>query len=228
MSYELRAVIGDFDLLRSVTAETGEAVVVPLRQRMGLLPVADRPLGTTLARWSAGGPLAVVAAEFFGGVGEQSAAVWRGGAREWGPVRSRDFTGARTEWPVNAALARIGVVARGADDLFAELGLGRERDMDGWRRAGRETGRVGSYEEWAAEEDRAVSAAVEAERRRRVEGVPAALDGREVMALLGLPPGPSVGAATRHLRELHLELGPLARAEAVARLRSWAREQGLA
>lgn len=50
------------------------------------------------------------------------------------------------------------------------------------------------------------------------------LDGHQIMALLGLKPGPDVGRAWRHLKELRLERGPLSREEAEAELRRWARE----
>ena len=53
------------------------------------------------------------------------------------------------------------------------------------------------------------------------------LDGNEIMAILGLPPGPLVGQAWRHLKELRLDRGPLPHDEAVAELRRWAAEQGL-
>ena len=53
------------------------------------------------------------------------------------------------------------------------------------------------------------------------------LDGNEIMALLGLPPGPLVGAAWRHLKELRLDRGPLPHDEAVAELLRWARDRGL-
>jgi poly(A) polymerase len=53
------------------------------------------------------------------------------------------------------------------------------------------------------------------------------LDGNEIMAELGLPPGPLVGRAYRHLLELRMEHGPLGRARAVDELRRWAAEQGL-
>ena len=53
------------------------------------------------------------------------------------------------------------------------------------------------------------------------------LDGNEIMRLLGLPPGPLVGAAWRHLKELRLDRGPLSYDEAVAELLRWARERGL-
>jgi len=44
------------------------------------------------------------------------------------------------------------------------------------------------------------------------------------MELLGLSPGPLVGQAWRHLKELRLERGPLGHDEAVAELRRWADE----
>jgi poly(A) polymerase len=53
------------------------------------------------------------------------------------------------------------------------------------------------------------------------------LDGNAIMELLGIPPGPVVGAAWRHLKELRLERGPLSREEAAEELRRWARDQGL-
>jgi len=53
------------------------------------------------------------------------------------------------------------------------------------------------------------------------------LDGNAIMQLLGLSPGPTVGKAWRHLKELRLERGPLSRQEAEAELLSWAREQGI-
>ena len=56
---------------------------------------------------------------------------------------------------------------------------------------------------------------------------PAPLDGRQVMELLGIPPGPLVGKALSHLLELRLDRGPMSEEEAVAALLDWAREQGL-
>jgi poly(A) polymerase len=53
------------------------------------------------------------------------------------------------------------------------------------------------------------------------------LDGNEIMRLLGIPPGPLVGEAWRHLKELRLERGPLEHDEAVAELHRWAAGKGL-
>ena len=51
------------------------------------------------------------------------------------------------------------------------------------------------------------------------------LDGNDIMELLGLPPGPQVGRAYRHMLEVRLEQGPLTRAAAEAELRRWWSEQ---
>jgi poly(A) polymerase len=53
------------------------------------------------------------------------------------------------------------------------------------------------------------------------------LDGNEIMELLGIPPGPLVGQAYRHLLELRLDEGPLGHDRAVQELLGWAREAGL-
>ncbi len=53
------------------------------------------------------------------------------------------------------------------------------------------------------------------------------LDGNAIMELLGVPAGPVVGRAWKHLKELRLERGPLDRDEAEAELQRWARADGL-
>ncbi|GAA3977469.1 hypothetical protein GCM10023085_69860 [Actinomadura viridis] len=256
MPYELDAVIGPFDLLRKATGQVREAVVAPLHRRLGLLPVT-RPLLEELAappvrdgagrrftllspglaqlvgRWSREAPVAYVEASFFGGDGYQTAAVWRSGGMAWGPAHTWDFSGPRHEWPINAALARLGVGVDGPPptpyhDLFAEVGLARERENDGWLSAGREAAWAAGYDEWQAarlaERERRARAAAESERHRRLPDVPVPLDGRQVMEVLGLPPGPRGGAAVRHLQDLCIERGPLTPAEGVTALRAWAAE----
>ena len=47
------------------------------------------------------------------------------------------------------------------------------------------------------------------------------LDGNAIMELLGLEPGPEVGAAWKFLKELRLDRGPLDRDEAEAELTKW-------
>jgi poly(A) polymerase len=52
------------------------------------------------------------------------------------------------------------------------------------------------------------------------------LDGNEIMAALGIPPGPVVGRAYKHLLELRIEQGPLGRERALAELTRWYAENG--
>ncbi|MEZ5373495.1 MAG: CCA tRNA nucleotidyltransferase [Microthrixaceae bacterium] len=52
------------------------------------------------------------------------------------------------------------------------------------------------------------------------------LDGRAVIEILGIEPGPQVGKALAHLLELRLEEGPLDRERAEAELRAWWAEHG--
>jgi poly(A) polymerase len=51
------------------------------------------------------------------------------------------------------------------------------------------------------------------------------LDGKDVMEHLGVPPGPIVGRAMRHLLEARLDEGPLDRDQALARLDEWWADQ---
>jgi poly(A) polymerase len=53
------------------------------------------------------------------------------------------------------------------------------------------------------------------------------LDGNQIMEILGIPAGPQVGAAYRHLLELRLDNGPMSYDEARAALLDWAAAEGL-
>jgi poly(A) polymerase len=53
------------------------------------------------------------------------------------------------------------------------------------------------------------------------------LDGRQVMAYLGVPPGRIIGEALDFLLELRLDEGPIDESDAYAHLAAWARERGI-
>ncbi|WP_232661840.1 CCA tRNA nucleotidyltransferase [Pseudonocardia sp. TRM90224] len=53
------------------------------------------------------------------------------------------------------------------------------------------------------------------------------LDGNAIMELLGIPPGPLVGKAYKHLLALRMERGPLTHDEAEAELKAWAEANGI-
>jgi hypothetical protein len=170
MSYVLHGVIGDFDLLRSLSGGSPGAVVAPLRQRLGLLPVTtkvfhelagvrrDGPFelmspafAEKLKDWSRSGGVVYVEADFWAGDGSQTAALWEDGRRTWGPEQAWIPGGPpRRDWPINAVLARLGAVGKGALDLFEAVGFGQERDMEGWRRAGLRALDVADYDAWEA------------------------------------------------------------------------------
>lgn len=63
--------------------------------------------------------------------------------------------------------------------------------------------------------------------RHELEATRPDLDGLQVMAWLGIPPGPLVGEARELLLEARLEEGPLDEDEAYRRLDEWAAERGL-
>jgi len=60
-----------------------------------------------------------------------------------------------------------------------------------------------------------------------LEALRPALDGDEIMAHLGIPPGPLVGEAWRFLMEVRLDRGPIPAEEATRLLDEWARERGI-
>ena len=69
-----------------------------------------------------------------------------------------------------------------------------------------------------------IAALAEAEELDRLRP---ALDGNEIMAALGVGPGPIVGRAWKHLLELRIEQGPMSTDEALTELRRWAADQGI-
>ncbi|HET6209575.1 MAG TPA: HD domain-containing protein, partial [Jatrophihabitans sp.] len=62
--------------------------------------------------------------------------------------------------------------------------------------------------------------------QEELEAIRPDLDGTEIMAILGIPPGPLVGQAYRYLLGLRMERGPLAHDVAVAELTAWYAAQG--
>jgi poly(A) polymerase len=63
--------------------------------------------------------------------------------------------------------------------------------------------------------------------QEQLDRIRPAIDGNQIMAHLGVGPGPLVGKAWSMLRDARLERGPMEPAEAYALLDVWAAEQGL-
>ena len=98
-------------------------------ERLGIAgSVSDRPLlnGRVVHHmmWEVGRePLfAVIETDYFGGVGDQAAAVYRGDKEVMAPA-----VGA--VGPINQALRHLGVQAAAGTDEFDAVGLGRFRDL---------------------------------------------------------------------------------------------------
>jgi len=79
---------------------------------------------------SAIGDVGYIEANFFGGDGNQSCIVWRGGEVVFGPLRVDDEeppTPRLRDWPINRALRFFGVEAQPGHDEFDTVNLGRFR-----------------------------------------------------------------------------------------------------
>ncbi|MGR7002984.1 hypothetical protein ACU686_41765 [Yinghuangia aomiensis] len=106
--------------------------------------------------------------------------------------------------------------------MFHRVGLGWERDTDAWRTVGRADRERGAAAARGATRGCVRTRAAE-ERRRQLDLPPAVLDGRTIMHVLGVGPGPMVGAAARHLKELAQGRGALTQVDAIEALHTWAR-----
>ncbi|MCX4764991.1 hypothetical protein OG562_29280 [Streptomyces sp. NBC_01275] len=154
--YEMRGVIAGEQVLRRAAQDLLPFALrsSPLEQGLSLVPmsnaffaaVADGGRGHALgfrflpaalvhrlALWSHAGPAAYVEADYFGGVGEQQAAVWHEGRLTLGPLRVEEEEPFPAEGsPISQALRRLGVVAQAGEDEFSAVRLGRRRSLMGW------------------------------------------------------------------------------------------------
>ncbi len=152
MGYVLQAVIAAEPVLREV-AVGPDMPVCRLDHRLALMPITpefhdrvsvadgDRlgfwmlpgSFAGTLALWSHSGPVAYVEAEYFGGTGQQRAAVWEAGALAFGPLHCAEGEGFPPEGsPISQALRRLGVSRGDHFDEFDSAGLSRHRTMERW------------------------------------------------------------------------------------------------
>ena len=67
----------------------------------------------------------------------------------------------------------------------------------------------------------------ELREQEELDSIRPPLDGRQVMAYLGVPPGRVIGDALDYLLDLRLDEGPIEEADAYALLDVWARERGI-
>jgi hypothetical protein len=144
MAYTLQALIAKVGVLRvehlapfHVVRLNDEVEMLPLaselrtRFRIDFLPLtddgaSDMPTGLVhlCCELSAGGMLAYVEAELFGGGGAQAYAIFENGHATMSPVVG--------ESAINQALRKLGVCAPPGSDEFEHVGLGKYRDTEGW------------------------------------------------------------------------------------------------
>jgi poly(A) polymerase len=67
----------------------------------------------------------------------------------------------------------------------------------------------------------------ELRKQEELDSIRPDLDGNAIMELLGIPPGPLVGKAYKHLLAARMERGPMTPEQAEAELRAWAKDNGL-
>jgi len=84
------------------------------------------------------------------------------------------------------------------------------------------TRNVRKAERLAASYDSLEDRITELAKAEELAGIRPDLDGREIMEILGIPPGPLVGKAYQYLLNERMERGPIPHDEAVALLREWA------
>lgn len=154
MAYDLKAVIAEEQMLRRAARDLSAARLALIGQGLALMPMTHalfesvahgggggalgfwrlpEPFEKTLAAWSADGPVAYVEAEYFGGVGEQRAAVWDGGTVALRPLQVEEGEPFPADGsPVSRALRRLGVVAGPDEDEFSAVGLERHRHGGAW------------------------------------------------------------------------------------------------
>jgi hypothetical protein len=155
MGFVVAGVVGGMELMTAAARDLATVTLVPLRQGLMLLPMtaalfdeventaadADElgfwklPGGFegTLLAWSAGGPVAYIEAEYFGGTGTQRAAVWASSALILGPIGTRErepFPEAGS--PISQALRALGASADGSVDEFEAVGLDTHRRAYDW------------------------------------------------------------------------------------------------
>jgi hypothetical protein len=153
VSYDLQAVIARSEVLSSCADDLPSARLGVLEQGLAIMPMTDDLFDAVtdgsagalgfwslpggfdgvLARWSVGGPVAYVEAEYFGGVGSQRAAVWAGGGLILGPLQVAEHEPFPERGsPISQALRRLGGFRGHAVDEFAAVGLPRHRHGSDW------------------------------------------------------------------------------------------------
>jgi len=152
MAYTLEALVTRSIAANEAIKQFSSALAVPLAQEVSLIPLTldliaelqsdchpsqsiefeDLPiLSACAAGWaeliSRSECVVFLAAEFFGGLGNQAAIGWQDGKIGFGPLQANDA--------INQALRWLGISSAEHQDEFDTLQLGRHRDTENWAKA---------------------------------------------------------------------------------------------
>lgn len=136
--YCLQAVVVTESARAELLASVEGARLVPLGYHLSLMPLPETlpeagEFRIALAACSEHGAVAYVEAEYFGGVGTQSAQVWDRGETVLGPLHlAEDEPALAAGSPISQALRRLGVAKGDHFDEFDAVGLGRHRHTGDW------------------------------------------------------------------------------------------------
>jgi hypothetical protein len=150
MGHYINGFIASLDQLSEAARRVAGARICPLQLGFAFLPLTaevsslDDPaadhdafyrLTEPILEWakkqSHRFPIAYIETDYFGGVGSQSAIVWRNGEIIFGPLQTADVA-FLSDGAISRALRALGVARRNAIDEFDELGLGSYRDNEDW------------------------------------------------------------------------------------------------
>lgn len=151
MGYMIQAILAAGDILTPAPSWIADSQVVALSQNIAMIPITEAlydqflhehtmheenpfcrltylslPIATRLAELSKRGTVAYIEAEYFGGIGEQWAVVWREGKVLIGPLHTPG------RGAINQALHLLGVPCRGRTDEFDVVGLFLHRFNEEW------------------------------------------------------------------------------------------------
>jgi hypothetical protein len=150
MGHQLEALVIPEAAVAQARAELRHTRAIALTRALYLVPIVDASFDALRERfpdaldplypefWKLVGPIVLVAkrlshvgavayieTDYFGGVGEQAALVWRAGEVVMPAAKGK-------RGPVNAALRLLGAKAGRSNDEFDAIGLGRHRHTDDW------------------------------------------------------------------------------------------------
>lgn len=157
--HDVQAIIANSFALQSKLTGFRHAVLFPLTRELALLPITDEfaneakdygltaniPVELPLSSLSPGlvqlakelsrsTSVAYISTYYFSGHGGQDAVVWENGELVFGPM-TKPYN---EEWPnsaISKALRKLGVLAKGGEDEFDTVGLGRHRETHRWAEA---------------------------------------------------------------------------------------------